>query len=150
MTEIQRSMTSYINRNNVTATQWFKPIWYRRLSLSSVVYRRNKNGATKATIVLQRLCDKDKYFLRCDSHSIIFEVIRLKPSIVTNKWWDIGWMDLKIAFLQEQRLNWVTLVAPPCEAESVKTLWKLKLGAYGLTDRLRQVVIPALEWYISQ
>jgi Reverse transcriptase (RNA-dependent DNA polymerase) len=93
---------------------------------SHVIYKYNSNGSLKARIVPHGHMDDEKAFMRTDAPTMSTEVMRLLISVVAERGWRIGSLDVKAAYLQADGFNRDIFVRPPSEEGDSKHLWRLE------------------------
>ena len=109
---------------------------------SHVRYVRKPDGKVKVRICPWGNNDTERNHLRTDALSMLVEVLRIVISIGVEKFWDIGSMDVRAAFLQAKGFNRTIYVRHPHEEKQPNILWKLLAAANGLVDSGRL-------WYLT-
>lgn len=111
------------------------------LSVRWVVTEKNKDkqSVIKARLVARGF-EEDTMEFRKDSPTCSKEAVRLALTIAATNNWDSHTLDVKVAYLQGDKIERVVHLRPPPEFNCGR-LWKLKKTVYGLCDAARQ-------WYL--
>ena len=111
------------------------------LSVRWVVTEKMKDNkpVIKARLVARGF-EEDTLEFRKDSPTCSKEAVRLALTIAATNNWDCHTLDVKVAYLQGDKIERVVHLRPPPEF-NCGSLWKLKKTVYGLCDAARQ-------WYL--